>query len=302
MGAAQRRLPRHPSWVCSPSRLLRGVVGMAYVVDGDLGPSEIELAVERLRAAGCVFAEEEAAEIAAVFSDHDSFRAAVDRRTSGLPLEHALGRARFGGITVEVVPPVFVPRRRAESLVGAAIDRSRPGAAVVDLGCGSGAIAAAVKHHRADLVVLATDIDPEAVSCARRNGLRFGYEVHEGDWFDGLPARFRSAVHVVVAHLPYVPTAQLDLLPIDYRTHERPLALDGGPDGLDPLRQVVREVGDWLVPDGVLLTQVTPAQVPPASIIARDAGMTLASVEAAGCVLLALGKHVSRAGSVLHPE
>jgi hypothetical protein len=111
----------------------------------------------------------------------------VRRREQGTPLEHVLGFALFAGTQVAVDPAVFVPRRRAEPLVDLCVTaaRSVPTALVVDLGCGSGAIAAAVSARLRRGTVVAVDADPVAVACARRNGAEHGFEVYTGDWFDG---------------------------------------------------------------------------------------------------------------------
>jgi release factor glutamine methyltransferase len=226
--------------------------------------------VARLRAIGCVFAEEEAAEIRRVVGD-DATRAdaVVAARGTGMPLEHALGVARFAGVEVELGPGVFVPRRRAEVLVDAAV-AARPNARVaVDLGCGSGAIAAALATRLPTAEVHAADLDAHALTSARRNAARHGFAVHEGDWWTALPASLRGRIDLAVAYLPHVPTARLDEIPADYRTHEPDLAVAGGPDGLDPLRHVIAEMDRWLAPDGVLVTLVADEQLETARELVR---------------------------------
>src|SRR5919198_868550 len=107
----------------------------------ELPHSEI---VSRLRAAGCVFAEDEALLLISAAGSPGELAAMVDRRIAGLPLEHVLGWAEFCGLRIAVDPEVFVPRRRTELLVRQAIALARPGAVVVDLCCGSGAVGAAL--------------------------------------------------------------------------------------------------------------------------------------------------------------
>ncbi|MEO8529527.1 MAG: methyltransferase, partial [Pseudolysinimonas sp.] len=137
--------------------------------------------VAQLRAVGCVFAEEEAAEIRRVLGDDDSAAdAVVAARASGIPLEHALGTALFAGIEVAVGPGVFVPRARAETLIEKAVTLRPDARVVVDLGTGCGAIAAAVKSRLPEAVVYAADIDPLALTFATRNATRYGFTVHEG--------------------------------------------------------------------------------------------------------------------------
>ena len=218
--------------------------------------------IERLRAVGCVFAEEETAEIRRVLGgDAEAADAVVIARSNGVPLEHALGVALFAGIQVAVGPGVFVPRARAEVLVDEAIAARPNTRVVVDLGTGSGAIAAALAAHLPAAEIHATDLDPNALTYARRNAARYGFTVHEGDWWDALPPALRGTVDLSVAYLPHVPTTRLDEIPGDYRTHEPDLSVAGGPDGLDPLRAVLATMDDWLSPDGILVTLVAEEQL-----------------------------------------
>jgi release factor glutamine methyltransferase len=218
--------------------------------------------VPRLRAVGCVFAEEEAAEIRRVVgADEQRADAVVAARANGIPLEHALGTARFSGIEVEVGPGVFVPRTRAEALVDSAVAARPDARVIVDLGTGSGAIAAALAARLPGAEVLAADLDPVALEYARRNAAGFGFAVYEGDWWDALPHDLRGRVDLAVAYLPHVPTARLADISGDYRTHEPDLSVAGGDDGLDPLRAVLRDLDEWLAPDGILVTLVADEQL-----------------------------------------
>src|SRR6476469_7497898 len=118
--------------------------------------------VARLRAAGCVFAEDEARLLLTEAALPSELEAMVGRRVAGVPLEHVLGWAEFGGLRITVAPGVFVPRRRTELLVEEAVALTRPGAVVVDLCCGSGALGVprALSENRAELH--AADVDPAA--------------------------------------------------------------------------------------------------------------------------------------------
>src|SRR5690606_27511656 len=162
------------------------------------------------------------------------------------------GVARFAGIDVEVGGGVFVPRARAEPLVEAAVTAKPDAGVVVDLGCGSGAIAAAMRSRLPHAHVHGVDIDPVALGFAARNGRRHGFEVHLGDWWEALPRRLRGRVDLAVAYLPHVPNARLDGIPGDYRRHEPERTVAGGADGLDPFRAVIAGMDDWLAPDGLL--------------------------------------------------
>ncbi|MCM2423502.1 putative protein N(5)-glutamine methyltransferase [Streptomyces sp. RKAG293] len=233
--------------------------------------------VTRLRAAGCVFAEDEAELIVSTARTPAELAAMVERRVVGLPLEHVLGWAEFHGRRYAVDPGVFVPRRRTEFLVDQAAALLLPDSVVVDLCCGSGALGAALVAGRdpgaghGPVELYAADIDPAAVRCARRNVDAVGGRVYEGDLYEPLPAALRDRVGILLANVPYVPTEEIELLPTEARLHEARVALDGGTDGLDVLRRVTAEALRWLAPGGRLLFETSERQVPEAvAIVTRD--------------------------------
>ncbi|MCX4822923.1 putative protein N(5)-glutamine methyltransferase [Streptomyces sp. NBC_01142] len=218
--------------------------------------------VTRLRAAGCVFAEDEAQLLISTARTPDDLATMVDRRVDGLPLEHVLGWAEFCGLRIMMDPGVFVPRRRTEFLVGRAAVLAPPRAVVVDLCCGSGALGAALAAALDRVELYAADIDPAAVRCARRNVAAAGGQVYEGDLYEPLPAALRGRVDVLLANVPYVPTEEIELLPAEARIHEARVALDGGSDGLDVLRRVTAAASRWLTPGGSLLFETSERQAP----------------------------------------
>lgn len=224
--------------------------------------SPLSVIVATLRSAGCVFAEDEARLLLAAASTPTDLTSMVDRRAAGLPLEHVLGWAEFSGQRVRVDPGVFVPRRRTEVLAHHAAALAEPGAVVVDLCCGSGAVGAAVAATRDRIEVHAVDVDTAAVRCARHNLAGTGGRVYEGDLYEPLPESLRGRVDVLVANAPYVPTEAMELMPPEARIHEPRLALDGGADGLDIQRRVIAAAPDWLAPDGYLLVETSEVQAP----------------------------------------
>jgi release factor glutamine methyltransferase len=242
--------------------------------------------VARLRAAGCVFAEDEARLLISAALTPAELTAMVDRRAAGLPLEHVIGWAEFCGLRIAVDPGVFVPRRRTEFLVDQAVALARATAGalvrlaatappvVVDLCCGSGAVGAAIAAALGRTELHAADIDPAAVACARRNLAAAGGRVCEGDLYQPLPATLRGRVDVLAANVPYVPTEEVGLLPPEARSHEPLLALDGGTDGLDVLRRVAAEAPRWLAPGGHLLTETSERQAPRAAEAVAASGLT----------------------------
>lgn len=221
--------------------------------------------VSRLRRAGCVFAEDEAALLVGAAGSPGELAALVDRRVAGEPLEQVLGWVEFCGLRISVEPGVFVPRRRTELLVRAAAG----GRVVVDLCCGSGAVGAALGSG---VELYAVDVEPAAVRCARRNLPHA--TVFEGDLFAPLPAGLRGRVEVLVANVPYVPTGEIPLLPPEARLHEPLRALDGGSDGLDVARRVAAGARDWLAPGGLVLVETSTAQAPIAVDVMAGNGLT----------------------------
>ncbi|MEO6605028.1 MAG: putative protein N(5)-glutamine methyltransferase [Aeromicrobium sp.] len=227
--------------------------------------------VGRLRADGCVYAEDEAQLLVDEAESADELEAMVVRRVGGEPLEYVLGWAEFAGIQIIVEPGVFVPRRRTEVLVNEAGRLARPGAIVVDLCCGAGAIGAALLETCEGIELYAADVDPAAVQCARLN-LEPEGQVFEGDLFDALPAELKGRVEIIVVNAPYVPTDAIALMPPEAREYEAKVALDGGADGVDVHRRIATEVGEWLVPDGYVLIETSQEQAP----------LTIAALESAG--------------------
>ncbi|WP_246606068.1 putative protein N(5)-glutamine methyltransferase [Paractinoplanes toevensis] len=224
----------------------------------------------RLRTAGCVFAEDEAAVLAASAADGIELAELVDRRALGEPLEQVVGYADFCDVRVRLRPGVFVPRVRSELLVRVAAEMARPGDVVVDLCCGSGALGLAVRHRQPAIELYAADVDPVAVACALDN-LDTG--VYQGDLFDALPSTLRGRIAVLLANVPYVATRHIPLLPAEARDHEPHTALDGGDDGLDVFRAVVAGARDWLAPGGIMLSEIIEAQAEAAGTAVRAAGL-----------------------------
>ena len=228
--------------------------------------------VAALRAAGCVFAEDEAALLVEAADTDSDLAAMVERRVAGLPLEQVVGWADFCGLRILVEPGVFVPRWRSRLLVRLAVELTRPGAAVVDLCCGTGALGLAVAAAVPDVTLWASDIEPTAVRCARRNVEPRG-RVVEGDLFEPLPASLLGSVDVLLVNTPYVPTTEIALLPAEARLYEPAVALDGGSDGLDVQRRVAAEAARWLAPGGHLLVEVSDLQAAASAALFGAAGL-----------------------------
>jgi len=226
------------------------------------GNPDLEKVVHTLRAAGCVFAEEEAQLLISSAANEAELEQWIARRVEGYPLEHIVGWVAFGGLRIALDPGVFVPRQRTEFLAEQAVSLVRSGDIVVDLCCGSGALGAVVRARRPGIQLHAADIDPVAVQCARRNIRSDEGCVYEGNLFEPLPVELQQQVHVLIANAPYVPTEALAFMPAEARIHEAPLALDGGTDGLDVHRRIIAEASRWLAPEGAFIVEASEKQAP----------------------------------------
>lgn len=233
--------------------------------------------VARLRAAGCVFAEEEAALLVEAAASPEHLEALVGRRVRGEPLEPLLGFAEFGGLRIHVDPGVFVPRRRTELLAAQAVGLARAGDVVLDLCCGAGAIGAVIAARVPTAVVYAADVDPAAVRAARTN--LPPERVFEGDLFEALPAALRGVIAVVAVNAPYVPTDAIALMPPEARLHEPAVALDGGADGLDLHRRIAAEASPWLARGGSVVIETSREQSARTAALFDAAGLTARIVE-----------------------
>jgi release factor glutamine methyltransferase len=222
-----------------------------------------------LREAGCVAASEEAEElIRASEGDPKVLEDLVTRRIHGEPTAWLTGVTNFCGIELAVAPGVYVPRWHTAPLARRAASVLPPGAVAVDLCTGAGPIAAVLADAVPTARVVGTELDHNAMLCARRNGV----EVYEGFLDDPLPSELGHRVDVLTAVVPYVPTDSLRLLPRDVRQFEPRLALDGGIDGMDILGEVVRRSVNWLRHGGWLLLELGGDQAEPIGRLLRRWG------------------------------
>jgi release factor glutamine methyltransferase len=175
----------------------------------------------------------------------------VRRRAAREPLQHLLGTAPFRYVELAVGPGVFVPRPETELLAGWGIDQVVPGALVVDLCSGSGAIAVSVAQERPGTEVVAVERSPAALPWLRRNAEGTGVEVVQGDVADPrLLAGMHGRVDVVLCNPPYVPDAVA--VPPEVAAHDPAEAVFGGPDGLAVIRPVIALAALLLRPGGVV--------------------------------------------------
>ena len=258
------------------------------------GPDDL---VGALRAAGCVFAEEEAAVLRRAEAEGGDLDLMLARRVAGEPLEQVVGWAEFCGLRIRTAPGVFVPRQRTRLVVEAVsvAVRRRAAPVVVDLCCGTGAIGVAIAAGLPDVELHAADVDPDAVACARLNLAEHvpGGQTHEGDLYDALPPVLAGRVDAVAVNAPYVPSDEIRLMPPEARLHEHHVALDGGRDGLEIHRRVAREAADWLVPGGLLVIETSAAQAEGTAEACRVGGLVASIIEQDGAHVV---RAVSRRG------
>ncbi len=218
----------------------------------------------------------------------------IERRCTGEPLQHVLGRWSFLGLELIVDRRVLVPRPETEVVAQIAIEETaRLGARrghknpwsasittspVADLGTGSGAIALALAVELPDVEVWATDVSADALAVARANLAGVGsaatrIRLAEGSWFAALPESLRGALRLVVSNPPYLAEQELGLIDPVVSQWEPREALVSGPTGLEALGAIIAEAPRWLAPDGsVLVCELAPHQAPQMLERARDAG------------------------------
>lgn len=235
--------------------------------------------VTRLRAAGCVFAEEEALILRRHAADDDELARWADRRVAGEPLEHIVGVVEFAGLELSVGPGVFIPRQRTRLIAAVASDEvvDDAGVVFVEPYCGAAPIAAVVARDHPAVVIVATDIDSTALRYAEMN-LGLSSTVVQGRGLAGLPVELRGIVAVIAAVPPYVPDDEVELMPGEAREYEPVATHAGGRGGLDEVGLLVEESVGWLRPRGVLLVELHRDQARHAVRLADEAGLIAATV------------------------
>lgn len=216
-------------------------------------PTDLESLTGLLAEAGFVAAGEEAAELlASAAGDAGRLDSLVGRRLTGEPLAWITGSVSFCGLEILVAPDVYVPRWQTEALARRAVQCLPSDGAAIDVCAGSGAIAKTMATARPGAHVVASEIDERAAACAASNGV----EVYRGDLFAALPRSLEGGVDVVVGVVPYVPTSALALLQRDTLAFESTRSYDGGRDGTEILRRVLKESLRFLRRGGALLLEL----------------------------------------------
>jgi release factor glutamine methyltransferase len=231
--------------------------------------------VDALAQAGCVAPEAEADALFRASRDGvGDLDELVARRCDGEPLAWIVGSVEFLGLRLRIDPGVYVPRPHTQLLAAKATELTPPNGIAIDLCTGCGAVAAAIRAARPGATVHATDLDPVAVACARRNGV----PALLGDLDEPLPASLDGRVDVMTAVVPYVPSEELHLLPRDVVAHEPRSVLDGGPGGMTVLRRAAAVAARRLRPGGTVLLELGGDQAAAISGTLEDLGLSPVAV------------------------
>jgi release factor glutamine methyltransferase len=181
----------------------------------------------------------------------------VARRVAREPLQWILGNSEFYGLELQMQRGVLIPRPETERLVELALERLPATGRVVDVGCGTGAIALAIKAQRPKLEVWATDVNPKAVALTQANAQALGLEVvvRQTSLLDGLQGKFAA----IVSNPPYLPAS--DHLEPEVQLEPKE-ALFSGQDGLTLARELLQVAPDFLLPHGWLMLELDPRNAP----------------------------------------
>ncbi len=207
----------------------------------------------------------------------EQFQAAVERRADREPLAYITGTRDFYGLTFTVTPAVLIPRPETEGVVEAvleAVPTNKPGARILDLCTGSGAIAVAVAVHRPQARIVATDLSTDALRVAHENANRYGVAERvsflTGDLFSAVSSETRFAV--IASNPPYIGPDEIEKLEPEVRDFEPRIALGVHPDALRFYRRIASESTAFLLPDGVVIVEVGQGQAEPVCELFRAAG------------------------------
>ncbi len=191
----------------------------------------------------------------------EQYKVLISRRQQQCPVAYLMGMKEFMGLPFQVTPDVLIPRPDTETLVEAVLQwvkecRSEEEELLMaDIGTGSGAIAVSLAYYATAIQILATDLSPEALAVAKSNAVRNGVSdrirFYAGDLLEPLQHQTAS-LDALISNPPYITEDEMKILPVSVGEYEPSLALEGGKDGLDNYRRMLRE-GMCLLKPGALV-------------------------------------------------
>jgi len=198
------------------------------------------------------------------------YRALLKRAAAGEPVPYLIGHAPFMGLDFKVSHHVLIPRPETEQLVETAIawGKDKGAIRIADVGTGSGCIAISLAHYLPQAEIIAVDVSPQALEIATANvirhvpgqvGLVRGY----------LLSSIAGGLDLIAANLPYIAGHEWPTLPIGVKSYEPTLALHGGEDGLDLIRELLPQAAERLRPGGLMLLEIGWQQGDPVAALAR---------------------------------
>lgn len=213
------------------------------------------------------------------------FKTAIRRRMRREPVAYIVGEKEFWSLPMAVTPDVLIPRPETETLVETALALIAPSAGrdsgtglpvrILELGTGSGAVAVSLAAELRPAFIAASDRSVKALGIAVQNARRLGLDRNLfffcGDWFSCLRPGM-TGFDMILSNPPYIPSAEIDRLQAEVSRYEPRSALDGGADGLGPIRTIIAQAPDYLRPGGHLLLEIGHDQSADVETILRLSG------------------------------
>lgn len=194
------------------------------------------------------------------------FKSLIKRRFMGEPLQYIIGRVEFMGFEFEVTPGVLIPRPETEIIVEKATEIIKNNYSetdeikILDLCCGSGVIGLSLAMKIKNLVSKSTfhlsDISEDAIRISEVNrnihNLK-NVKIFQGDLLNAVEG---NRYDMIISNPPYIPSDFIDTLQVEVKDHEPKLALDGGVDGLEPYRNIIPNLNNYLMPEGIVMFEI----------------------------------------------
>lgn len=229
------------------------------------------------------------------FEEEEKYSYYLSQREKNRPLQYILGQCEFMGLPFFVGEGTLIPRSDTEILVETVLEISKQHKIkkVIDVGTGSGCIPICLAYY-GGMEVVGIDISPKALEYAKKNGVQNHTDIQwmESDLFSKVPNEWKSSFDAIVSNPPYIAQGVIEDLMPEVRDFEPENALDGGKDGLDFYRRIIKESHQWLRVGGWLFFEIGYDQGPGVLSMMRDAGFQQCSLrqDLAGLNRVVFGK------------